>query len=341
MIGAPPGEGVVLANNPLAARLQRELSPQLRRHLADHLPEFMRPSSLSVIPRFPLTPNGKIDTRRLPRPTHVQTPAGQDAPAEAHRRAGHVVDAHDVDAAVLGEHRGDDEVTSEEVDQRRGESRDDGHEDEGEHEQDEGAGTASRPTEYQERDGDGDDREHRQSHQEPEDEQTRPLAEVAAERLADVNLAVSDPLDEDELQHGADEHRDQHEEEYQSDDTDHERGDRPHRREVDRQVEEPEVGAGRAGGAGTTATTRVAGHDVLGQPEVGQPLNHVRHRRGSDIQVPCDSTRRDGVGLRLELVDRLEVVFDRLTEHEPGAPRFVGGSCVSRPFSRGPHREPS
>jgi amino acid adenylation domain-containing protein len=52
----------------------------LRSFLAERLPEYMVPSILTTLPEFPLTPNGKVDRRRLPAPERL--PAGErGAPA--------------------------------------------------------------------------------------------------------------------------------------------------------------------------------------------------------------------------------------------------------------------
>ena len=44
------------------------LVAELRSHLADRLPESMRPAFYSVVAEFPLTPNKKVDRKRLPAP---------------------------------------------------------------------------------------------------------------------------------------------------------------------------------------------------------------------------------------------------------------------------------
>lgn len=53
----------------------------LRAELAKALPDYMRPAWLIAVPDFPLTPHGKIDHARLPRPQAV--PAALDDPADA------------------------------------------------------------------------------------------------------------------------------------------------------------------------------------------------------------------------------------------------------------------
>jgi amino acid adenylation domain-containing protein len=51
-----------------AGRGERELRDDLWAHLRERLPEFMVPSSLTLLERFPLTVQGKLDRRALPQP---------------------------------------------------------------------------------------------------------------------------------------------------------------------------------------------------------------------------------------------------------------------------------
>lgn len=61
---------LVYANNPVTENSTPQLVPQLRSFLKQKLADYMIPSNFVIMESFPLTPNGKIDRRSLPAPTH-------------------------------------------------------------------------------------------------------------------------------------------------------------------------------------------------------------------------------------------------------------------------------
>ena len=59
----------------VADREQNNSPEELRAHLKEQLPEFMVPSAVLLLPKLPLTANGKIDRQALPEPEAVESKA--------------------------------------------------------------------------------------------------------------------------------------------------------------------------------------------------------------------------------------------------------------------------
>jgi len=65
-------DGGPVSNAPLAASLARDVERELRADLAALLPEAMIPASLTALSALPHTAHGKVDRKRLPRPTQMR-----------------------------------------------------------------------------------------------------------------------------------------------------------------------------------------------------------------------------------------------------------------------------
>ena len=66
------------SNEPLQAEAAQRLIPQIRRFLRDRLPEHMVPSAFVFLKELPVTPNGKVDRRRLPEPLFMREAEDSD-----------------------------------------------------------------------------------------------------------------------------------------------------------------------------------------------------------------------------------------------------------------------
>ncbi|HEX8146844.1 MAG TPA: amino acid adenylation domain-containing protein [Pyrinomonadaceae bacterium] len=73
-----PGDKRLVAYVVASPHAEPPTPAQLRAYLKQRLPEYMLPSALVLLERFPQTANGKIDRRALPRPEQTDT-AGSDA----------------------------------------------------------------------------------------------------------------------------------------------------------------------------------------------------------------------------------------------------------------------
>jgi amino acid adenylation domain-containing protein/thioester reductase-like protein len=66
-----------LINDPLWNSIARRMSADVRDQVRARLPEYMMPSSITVLPQFPLTTNDKVDRAALPRPRPASLGCGR------------------------------------------------------------------------------------------------------------------------------------------------------------------------------------------------------------------------------------------------------------------------
>ncbi|MDQ6725633.1 MAG: amino acid adenylation domain-containing protein [Actinomycetota bacterium] len=97
----PPGDRQ-LAAYVVAATPDPPTTADLRRFLADHLPDHMVPASFTVLDELPLTPNGKVDRAALPAPTRPTAAARFSRSPGEDRMAAIWAAVLDMDSADIG-----------------------------------------------------------------------------------------------------------------------------------------------------------------------------------------------------------------------------------------------
>jgi amino acid adenylation domain-containing protein len=79
-VDAPLADFDWQAHTEAALAWRQALQAALRQHLGLSLPEYMVPAAIMLLPRFPLSPNGKVDRKALPEPDLSQSQVAYVAP---------------------------------------------------------------------------------------------------------------------------------------------------------------------------------------------------------------------------------------------------------------------
>lgn len=71
LVGSPSmqNSSCTLSNNPVMARIKKNILLNLRAHVEKSLSYYMRPRTITILESFPMTANGKVNTKTLPAPS--------------------------------------------------------------------------------------------------------------------------------------------------------------------------------------------------------------------------------------------------------------------------------